>query len=140
ARTRSMIWAVAATPTSAWINWASRSSRNDWSTLRPNQERTLKSWAVLASPFLNFASKPEIGIVSGPWSLVPGPWWWGAEHSLRCPAREGVEAQRTKDQGLKRFFRRRLGRSRVRLGRWCRTRDLPLQDAVEDAVDEAARL
>src|SRR5262245_49896067 len=61
-----MIRPVVTTPTSAWMSWASRSSRNDWSTLRPNQARTLKSWAVLANPFLNFASRPEIGIVFGP--------------------------------------------------------------------------
>ena len=57
-----MIRVVAATPTSAWISRLSRSSRNDWSTLRPNHERMLKSWAVLAKPFLNRSSKPEIAI------------------------------------------------------------------------------
>ena len=57
-----MIRPVAATPTSAWISRASRSSRNDWSTLRPNQARMLKSWAVLASPFLNRSSSPLIAI------------------------------------------------------------------------------
>ena len=65
-RTRSISRPVAATPTSAWINRFSRSSRNDWSTFRPNHERTLKSWAVLASPFLNRSSQPEIAI-SVPW-------------------------------------------------------------------------
>src|SRR5262249_4588090 len=36
--------------------------RNDWSTLRPNHERILNNWAVLASPFLNRSNKPEIAI------------------------------------------------------------------------------
>src|SRR5947209_1642198 len=53
---------VADTPTSAWISRASRSSRKDWSTLRPNQARTLNNWAVLASPFLNLSSKLLIAI------------------------------------------------------------------------------
>ncbi len=48
---------LAFTPTSAWISFASSSSRKSWSTLRPNQWRTSNSRAVLASPFLNFASR-----------------------------------------------------------------------------------
>ena len=51
-----------ATPTSAWISRASRSSRNDWSTLRPNQDRTLNNWAVFASPFLKRSSRLLIAI------------------------------------------------------------------------------
>ena len=59
-----MIRVVAATPTSAWISRLSRSSRNDWSTLRPNHERILKSWAVLARPFLSRSSNPGMLFLS----------------------------------------------------------------------------
>src|SRR5262245_55515267 len=67
-----MIRPVAATPTSAWIRRLSSSSRNDWSTFRPNHERTLSNWAVLASPFLNRSTKPEIAIA--PFALLPPPY------------------------------------------------------------------
>src|SRR5436309_914090 len=57
-----MIRPVAATPTSAWISRASRSSRNDWSTLRPNQLLTLNNCRVFDSPFLNRSRRLLIAI------------------------------------------------------------------------------